>query len=515
MTMKKILMAAVAVSALTAGGASAATITAATVSGQALNPTAATPTVYTMADSVVTTTSTNLIVKPSTVTSVVATLANAPARFEAGLSGTNYAVVYTLSGSANPSFSSALAPSDITLQGLFATSPTCVPGAMSITAGGGAGQSSVTAVFNIPTSCQTSAGAAQSPNAVSVAAPFKIANAGSVAASVAIKIAATEALYDGAAATVNLVQAVTPYSIAVLNPNTLPTKLAIGATGTTPYSTLIPAVSTVSDLIIGDVKVAASSAPSNVAGQVYGTLDAIPLPSITANATVTASNGNFNVIKPAVNAVAMVATTVGGVASTNVFTTTGTASAAFTGTQPVTVSIGSSNTTSVSSEQSYSSTITPILSVSGVVTLPAPVTGALESIGLQGTTFVAPWMSGSESSAATVLRIANASSVDTGPVTLTLTSGKKNGVTAGTIVSVDSSVCTSTTLTKLGSIAGNGELLVDSTDLFTCFGAFKRGDVTAVIQASKDNLSAKVRSGSGSTITEVSLGNLRANGLSY
>jgi hypothetical protein len=507
MSMKKILMAAVAVSALTAGAASAATITAAKVSGVTLAPAASTPTVYTMADSVISATSANVTVKAAVETSVSATLANAPGRFEAGLAGTNYAVVYTLSGTASPTFSTALASSDITLQGLDA-SPTCVPGTVSIVSGGGAGQNSVTAVFNIPTSCTTSTGASQAPNGVKIAAPFKIAGAGSVTGTVALKIASTDALYDGAAVAVNLVQAVSPYSVTVANPAALPTKLAIGTTGTSPYSSLL--ATSDYDGIIGTVKAAAATAPTNAVGStVYATLAADALPAITADATVSAVNGNFGVIKPSIDGTALALAT----PTASVGTTVATAVAGFTGTKSVTVAIGGSNTTSVAAEQTYSATITPILASATFVTAPAATTGSLETVGLQGTTFVAPWLSGSQSASNTVLRIANSSAVDTGAVTLTLTSGQKTSGTS--LVAVASSTCTSSTLTKLTSIAGNGELQIDATDLTTCFGAFKRGDVTVVIQASKDNLSAKVRSGSGSTITEVSLGNLRANGLSY
>ena len=126
----------------------------------------------------------------------------------------------------------------------------------------------------------------------------------------------------------------------------------------------------------------------------------------------------------------------------------------------------------------------------------------MQSVTLEGTNYTAPWVGGSQSSANTSIRLSN-SGVVTGAVTLQLGAPVYNdGTTAG------ATTCTSATLSKLASIAANSELVISNADLTTCFGDFKRGDVTITVQASSDSLTAKARnvnSGTG-VVSEISLG---------
>jgi hypothetical protein len=133
------------------------------------------------------------------------------------------------------------------------------------------------------------------------------------------------------------------------------------------------------------------------------------------------------------------------------------------------------------------------------VTTPAAVSNfSLETVGLQGTNFVAPWVQSSNTAGYnSVLRISNSGSA-TGPVTLSLTSP------AGT---ASATTCSSAQLAKLANVPANGELSINSADLTTCFGPFARGDVRVTVQAQSTNLSAKLRIvNPGNVVTEQSLG---------
>ena len=124
MSMKKILMAAVAVSALTAGAASAATISAALVSGWDTQPAATTPTPYKLANETVFPASGTTYLPTSTTPGAnLQTLSVGAGRVGVG----TYTVTYTLSGPA--SYQAALSNGSLTV----------TAGALCIAARGSAG----------------------------------------------------------------------------------------------------------------------------------------------------------------------------------------------------------------------------------------------------------------------------------------------------------------------------------------------------------------------------------------
>jgi hypothetical protein len=134
-------------------------------------------------------------------------------------------------------------------------------------------------------------------------------------------------------------------------------------------------------------------------------------------------------------------------------------------------------------------------------TIPTAFTQQLQTIGLQGTSYTAPWIGGNQSTAGSSIRLSNSGSA-TGAVTLQLLAPVYNaGTTPG------ATTCTSSTLPSLAGIAVNSELVISNADLTTCFGNFKRGDVVVTIQADTTSLTAKARNVNAATgvVSEISL----------
>jgi len=499
--MKKILMAAVAVSALTAGVSSAASITTAIVSNVPLT-TGASPLNYALASSVKTATTANLATTTGTAHNTVAATLTSGTRLAGNASGTTYSVTYALTGSATPVFAAPVTSFTLTGAGVGDVSGTgaCVPTGLNIVSGGAIGTSSVTGVFTVPSTCSSTVTASQSPNGASFDVPFKISSAGTVTATVSFKIVSTDSAYDGSGGSMQLVQVATPYTVSVEADDTV-TRMALG-TASTPYLQLDTGSY---DAVLGTVLAIEADAPATSTGVVYATMGAATLPAITSNININATSGNFVVITPKIGT-----SVTGAVNSANnaLFTDTGLTTASATN---VTVSIASANATSISSIQTYTATVTPTLASTTTVATPAAVTGALQSITLEGVNFLVPWVAGSQTGgSSTQIRISN-SGAAVNNVTLSLKSPYNTGVTTPT-----ATTCTSATLSKLSTVASNSELVIDPTDLTTCFGAFKRGDVLVTIQGSYSALSAKARlTTPAGQISEVSLGGLEQTGLAY
>jgi len=495
--MKKILMAAVAVSALSAGAANAVNISAATVSNVALT----TPSIttgsgtlsYTFANSTILVDAVGAPTANATTgatTDISALIGGTTTAgvFDPGAGGTNYSATYTLT---NAVFASAVTNSSVTLLNAGAS---CIPGSVNVVAGGAAGTSSVTAVFNIPSTCSSSTAAYLAPNGVKFVAPFTVASAGTVTGTVGFKVVATDTAFNVSGVTggsIALVKAATPYTVAVTADATA-TTLGLASSTRAVYSYIV------ADTTLGTLTAAAATAPTSSVGLVvYSDLNNGALPAITYDATVTATAGNFAVIKPylaqgtATAAAMTLATT-----SASSGTTLGAS-----GTGTVTAVISGTNATSINSAQTFTATVTPTLASNTKVTTPAAVTGALQTIGLQGVSFMAPWIGGSLSSSQSYIRVSNQGSAATGQVTLSLLS--PNGAVSATAAG---SVCTSATIAKFGSIAASGELVIAPADLTSCFGAFTRGDVVVTIQALNTSLTAKARNVTASAVSELSLG---------
>jgi len=497
--MKKILMAAVAVSALSAGAANAVNISAATVSNVALTPptisTGASGTAYTIANSTILVDAVGAATANATTgatTDISALIGGTTSAgvFDPGAGGTNYSATLTLT---NATFSSAVTNSSITLLNAGAS---CVPGSVNVVSGGAVGTSSVTAVFNIPNTCSSSTSAYLAPNGVKFVAPFTVATAASVTGTVGFKVVATDTAFNASGLTggaITLVRAATPYTVAV-TADTVTTSLSLASSTRAAYTFL---KTSSADATLGTLTSAVATAPTSAAGSVvYADLNGGALPAITYDATVTATAGNFAVIKPYL---AQGTATAAAMTLATTSASSGTTLAA-SGTGTVTAVISGTNTTAVNSAQTYTATVTPILVSNTKVTTPAAVTGALQTITLEGVSFSAPWVGGSLSSSQSYIRVSNSGSA-TGQVTVSLLNptGAASATQAG-------SVCTSTTLSKLSAIAASGELVISPADLTTCFGAFTRGDVSVTIQSTSTSLTAKARNVTASTVSELSLG---------
>lgn len=461
---KKLLLAATAVAAMAfAGGASAADITSASVSGQALTTTGTTPTFYRLANESVGGTANLSTTTAAGDNNIVSALT--VGRFDPGANGTTYTATISLTGA---TFQSSVTGASVSVTGATAG---CVVGTPTVVSGGGAGQSTATVVFNVPNTCSTTT----APNGVTFDVPFtKSAVAGNVDVSVGYALANTGAAFGGAAGTAGLVRTANGYNVvarvAPASGSALPTSFALP-----DYTAL--ATGSSYDNIIGAVGAAASTTT-------FANMKAVALPSITATVAI---NGNLSVLTPSISGVTL---------TPNAGLTQAATAAAVA--LPVTnVTVVKNGTASVTAPQQFTATVTPALPTNTLVSTPAAVTASLETVGQQGTSFVAPWVQSSNPNYNTVIRMSNAGAA-VGAVRLSLTSP---------VGTATATTCTSAQLPKLGSIPANGELAINSADLTTCFGAFTRGDVRVTVPALSDNLTAKLRIvNPGNVVTEQSLG---------
>lgn len=463
MSMKKILMAAVAVSALTAGAASAASITSALVSNVTAQS-GATSTPYKLANE--TKFGTGLL------TTTTAGHNASTVTVGAGQLGVGtYSVTFSLSGPA--SYQTALLNSSLTSNA--GSNCTVAP---VLASGGAIGGTTVTYSVTLSGTCSTSAAAAaadKGPSTFTIDAPLKVTGLGAVTETAALAQGGVS-IDNGTSAAVTLITNTAGFTTSA----TADTGTTYWALGTgVPYRTLGGA-----DTILGSYTV------NSVAG-VYVTADAASLASgenLTADLSLAGDFTNLT------------ATAAAALTSVSPFTTATLAAQPKTASQNITIAVTAANTASQSAK-SFSLTVTP-KTTSLLYTVPAAFTTALQSISLEGTNYLAPWVGGSQSSAATSIRLSN-SGVATGSVTLQLGAPTYDaGTTPG------ATTCTSSTLSKLASIAANTELVISNADLTTCFGAFKRGDVTITIQAASASLTAKARNVNAGTgvVSEISLG---------
>lgn len=466
MSMKKILMAAVAVSALTAGAASAASITAAKVSNITVYDSTATPasTPYKIANETKFGSGLNTT---TTATHNVSTVTVGAGQLGVG----TYSVTFSLSGPA--SYQTALLNSSLSSN----AGANCTVAPV-LASGGAVGGTTVTYSVTLSGTCSTSAAAAaadKGPSTFTIDAPLKVTGLGSVTETAALAQGGVS-IDNGTSAAVTLISNAAGFTTTA----TADTGTTYWALGTgVPYRTLGGA-----DAILGSYTV------NSVAG-IYVTADAASLASgenLTADLSLAGDFTNLT------------ATAAAALTSVSPFTTATLAAQPKTASQNISIAVTAANTASQTAK-SFSLTVTP-KTTSLLYTVPAAFTTALQSISLEGTNYLAPWVGGSQSSANTSIRLSN-SGVATGSVTLQLGAPTYNtGTTAG------ATTCTSSTLSKLASIAANSELVISNADLTTCFGDFKRGDVTITIQAASASLTAKARNVNAGTgdVSEISLG---------
>lgn len=119
-------------------------------------------------------------------------------------------------------------------------------------------------------------------------------------------------------------------------------------------------------------------------------------------------------------------------------------------------------------------------------TAPAASTAAAGTITLEGTNFVAPWVSGT-GAAASVIRVSNSNGSASVPVTVRMISGTQvvNGV-ATPFVSTAAPLV-------VGAVPANGDVQITSSQLVAHFGAFTRGDFRVTVNQPETGLVAKLR----------------------
>lgn len=478
---KKLLLAAAAVSVIGFAGAASAQvqISGAKVSGETLTVAdGATTKFYTLAaesNGLEGNRTTTAAAGDNAISSVLKV-----GRFDPGAGGTNYTATITLTGA---TFATPVLNSFVSTEGQGAG---CTVSQPTVVSGGAKGQNTATVVFNVASTCSTATPANIAPNGVTFDVPFiKDTVAGNVSATISYAAASTGAAFGGAPVTADLVRVANGYSIyARANP-------VAGASAFKPTTFALPnytALATTADYdaIIGAVAATNAEAGATVAGAIYADMKKSPMPAITADVVV---NGNLALLTPTGPAGLTV-----NAAKTSAATT---AAAALVPTNITVAKAAGQATTPVTAPQAFTATVTPVLAANTLIAAQAPVTGSLETVGQQGTSFVAPWVQSANPNYNTVIRVSNAGAAVAG-VRLSLSSP------VGTATATQ---CTAAELPKLASIPANGELAINSADLTTCFGAFTRGDVRVTVPALTTNLTAKLRIvNPGNVVSEQSLG---------
>jgi len=157
------------------------------------------------------------------------------------------------------------------------------------------------------------------------------------------------------------------------------------------------------------------------------------------------------------------------------------------------------------SEGGYTISVVPTLAAG--YTAGAYATKTLGSLTYEGLSFIAPWIGDGSNGINTTIRLNNTGATALPFVQVKLVSPFTTG-TSGTVVSTAN--CT------VGTVPASGELLISSATLQACFGNFKRADVTVVVgSTSLSTVTAKARTTSvNGTVSEVTLGKGSGNALS-
>ena len=122
------------------------------------------------------------------------------------------------------------------------------------------------------------------------------------------------------------------------------------------------------------------------------------------------------------------------------------------------------------------------------------------SITLEGTNFLAPWVSGT-GTATSVIRISNSNSAESGAVTVRLVNAVK-------VVGGVATPYTSSAVYSAGVVPAGADLQITSSQLVGAFGDFTRGDVQVTINSSTAGFTAKMRNTRDGQTFEQSLGGL-------
>jgi len=495
MTMKKILMAAVAVTALTAGAANAASITSAKVSDVTVVDTVNGDTAlrylpYRIASE--TKIGANGITTLGDYTKTFVTMGIDQGKIPGGV----YNVSFTYTGPVG--FTNAVAPADLISN---ATGATCLDASSVLVVDGGqALAKTVKFQVTLPAACSLNSNALGS-NSFKLQAPLTITGLGSVTVTAGISTSGT-AIDNGDSTARTLIENKAGWAVSI-TPDTVPTYWALA--GTTAYTDLKAADGTVVDRTLG--KYTVNYVTPDTGNVIYASADktrAVSGLNLTATGVVTGD-------------VAVVDVKAGGTSLTANGAKTSASNSVPTGdSKAITVAAVSGGLTASQSTKSYSLTVTPASTDNAIFTVPSAISGALQDIGLEGTSLLAPWVAGKEqTNFTTSIRLVNTGSSAVAAITLQI----KAPITtlAAAAQTLKTATCTSTTLPKLAGIEANKEIVLSKDDFEACFGSFKRADVLIVAQGANTNLSAKMRNvdSMSSANSEISLGGLKQTGLSY
>ncbi len=496
MSMKKILMAAAAVTALTAGSASALTITDAKV-GTIVTYGSATATPYKVASE---------IKFPSDGTGYAATNATTVNATNLGNGSTDNRIAIkvdqgklTNGGAANKDYTLALtftgaAGFSTGLSGRIGSDAggSCAPSYV-IADGGLAKGKTATIIVTLGANCDGTNG----PQNFYVDAPLTLTGTGDVTVSAKLSTGGVS-IDNGDSTARTLITNATAIQFST-DTDTDVTQWVLA--GTTPY-TALSSNTTIGKYQLNMVFSADAEQGPYVDLAKSKSMDETITADVKIDGDVSATTITVDTTKATKNAAKDSSTRSDAPVGKN----TATASSGFLAAKAITISADSGITTSQPS-RAYSMTVTP-KTASLKLTVPAAKTQTLQTVGLEGTNFNVPWVAGSQSPSSTVIRIANNGTTDSGVVTAMLKSPIRNtGTTAG------ATTCTSSTLPALAKVAAGGELTISTADLTTCFGDFKRGDLIVTIQGSKTSLTAKARLTTASgQISETSIGGLNEFG---
>ncbi len=143
-------------------------------------------------------------------------------------------------------------------------------------------------------------------------------------------------------------------------------------------------------------------------------------------------------------------------------------------------------------------TVTPVITLASGLT---PLTYTAKSIGsvtYEGNLLYAPWVGDGANGSTYTIRLGNRTGTAISSVKVSLVNPFTTG-TSGTVASTAS--C------EVGPLPASGELLITGTKLVACFGAFKRSDVKILFQGDYASVSAKLRTITAGITTDVPLGN--------
>jgi len=461
--MKKILMTAVAVSALSAGAASAATISnSTTIAGRTLVPTGneavpATTNPLTLA------TEQNVGAAPglqATSAIVITPTANSVGQG-------SYVITYNLTG------------------GTFTTAGVAAGagGSLTLVTSAGVGSASTVASLNTVNSTSISFNVTIAAGEFLTSASFANAlNLGTTRANVAVDGSITTATGNpvdgGAIPAKTLIDYRTGYKFTA-TPAVANTQLSLASGYKKFGSAAAGAGADTTSASLGTVAFGAATG-GDTSDKVY-ILTNSTTTTQTAVGDLTGSvltlAGDLSAWAPTVAAAAP------DTGTTNVFTATPTA----LGT--ATVSLAQKAVPVAGNASTYS--ISPVVTMAAGFTAPTFTSKALASVTLEGTNFYAAWVGDGTNGIAYTIRLGNRTST----------------AATGVVVTVLNSTATpAATSCALGSVPASGELLITSATLKACLGAFGRADLRITVQASPTSMTAKLRSASAGVVNEQSLG---------